>query len=193
MTIGSDGDWLRKYAAKKSSSKIYYYVCGGPKFPNTFILSNLLECRLVPILAKHLGIDGFLRWNYTVWPKDPRRELHYMFHSGDLNFVYPSRGGDVLYSLRYFALKSGIVDFELLSAARRRNAGKMPENADQGRRFLFPPDRQGVGRSRIFGIYRLCRRKKDFARRAERKNIKMPEKFPSCPLTKSVGGGGYNY
>ena len=117
MTIGSDGDWLRKYAAKKSSSKIYYYVCGGPKFPNTFILSNLLECRLVPILAKHLGIDGFLRWNYTVWPKDPRRELHYMFHSGDLNFVYPSRGGDVLYSLRYFALKSGIVDFELLSAA----------------------------------------------------------------------------
>lgn len=123
--FGEAAESISAYKKRCKKSKVYYYVCGGPLFPNTFILSSLLECRLIPILADFLGLDGFLRWNYTVWPKDPRTQLHYIFHSGDLNFVYPSRGGDVLYSLRYFALKAGIKDFELLRHADESNRKKV--------------------------------------------------------------------
>ena len=70
-----------------------------------------------------LRLDGFLRWNYTVWPRDPRYDIRYHpFPAGDTNFVYP--GGDMqpLLTLRYMALRRSMEDYELL--AMLRNAGQ---------------------------------------------------------------------
>lgn len=137
LIFGEEAGSIRSYKERCKNSKVYYYVCGGPLFPNTFILSSLLECRLIPILADFMNLDGFLRWNYTVWPKDPRSQLHYMFHSGDLNFVYPSRGGDVLLSLRYYALKAGIKDFELLKAADEATRQKVFDMVVKDKQFYI--------------------------------------------------------
>ena len=76
---------------------------------------------MIPAMVDILGFDGFLRWNYTVWPEDPRREIRFSrFEAGDTNFVYPAYNGDVLLSLRYKNLRRGIMDFELARAVREK-------------------------------------------------------------------------
>ena len=113
--VSAEWDELTR-ARKEISGRLLYYVCCWPPHPNNFIRSPLAEGRLIPLLAAYLGMDGFLRWDYTVWPDNPRERLVYRtgeWWSGDTCFVYPSRGGEPLLSLRYFALKRGIEDFEL--------------------------------------------------------------------------------
>ena len=73
------------------------------------------------MLTAFLGFDGFLRWNYTVFPDDPRTSIKYgVFPCGDVNFVYPSRGGRVLLSLRYKALRRAAELFELICLAKEK-------------------------------------------------------------------------
>ncbi|WP_135546884.1 DUF4091 domain-containing protein [Paenibacillus cymbidii] len=99
------------------AGKLLYYVCCHPDRPNTFIDSPALESRLIAWLAERLGFDGFLRWNYTVWPDDPLRTVSYRsphWKAGDTNFVYPGRTGKPLLSLRYKWLQRGIRDFEIM-------------------------------------------------------------------------------
>lgn len=121
-------EWDALQAARGSiSGRLLYYVCCGPLFPNNFIRSPLAEGRLIPLLAAWLGLDGFLRWNYTVWPENPRERIVYrkgQWPAGDTCFVYPSRGGEPLLSLRYFALKRGIEDYELAAMAARLSEGR---------------------------------------------------------------------
>lgn len=104
----------------RNNGRATWYVCCSPQFPNTFICSPLSECRLIGLLTWYLQLDGFLRWNYTVWPEYPRERISYRagyWKAGDTNFVYPSRGGEVLLTLRYKILKRGIGDYELLRMA----------------------------------------------------------------------------
>lgn len=97
--------------------RLSYYVCCGPDFPNTFICSHLLEARSIPWLAWYLKLDGFLRWNYTIWPNDPIRKITYhypYFKAGDTNFVYPGKDGNPMLTLRYKSLQKGIRDYEII-------------------------------------------------------------------------------
>lgn len=122
--------------------KLYYYVCCAPTYPNTFIVSPLAECRLIGIVTSLLGLDGFLRWNYTVWPEDPRNRLSYKYDiwkAGDTNFVYPSRGGRPLLSLRYKLLKRGIEDYSLLERVKEK-LGKDPERIKEIFGLIFNPE-----------------------------------------------------
>lgn len=110
---------------EKVGGKFLYYVCCGPKRPNTFLRSPLAESRLIPLLAAFMGLDGFLRWNYTVWPEHPRDSIIYrpvIFPAGDTNFVYPASSGKPILTLRYKALDKGIEDFELLKMVQTRCA-----------------------------------------------------------------------
>lgn len=110
-----------EYKKRFPEKKFLWYVCCGPEYPNSFIRSNLLECRFFGILTSLIKLDGFLRWNYTVWPENPREDIRYGgFPAGDTNFVYPSFGGDVLLSLRYKQFQYGIEDFELLTELKKR-------------------------------------------------------------------------
>ena len=108
-----------KEIKKKIKGKVSYYVCCIPLLPNSFISSHLLETRLIPWLSWYLGLDGFLRWNYTVWPNDPLTKISYQypsFHAGDTNFVYPGRNGEPMLTLRYKALERGIRDYEIINS-----------------------------------------------------------------------------
>lgn len=106
-----------KNLKKEVKGRLSYYVCCGPDVPNTFISSHLLESRLIPWLAWYLRVDGFLRWNYTVWPNDPLNKISYhypLFRAGDTNFVYPGRDGKPMLTLRYKSLQKGIRDYEII-------------------------------------------------------------------------------
>ncbi len=108
-------DLLMQYKKKFPDKRFLWYVCMGRGRPNTFLRYSLIESRLIGIFNFYLGFDGFLRWAYTCWPKEPRKSIYYPpFDIGDNNIVYPANDGDVLLSLRYKNLLRGIDDYELL-------------------------------------------------------------------------------
>ena len=120
--IAQDYDLLHKMAVEKTH-RVCFYVCCGPKAPNTFLCSHLLEARAMGYLTSFLGFSGFMRWSYTVWPDNPRADLRYRYpdwRCGDTCFVYPANNGDCLLSIRYKALLRGILDYELLQMAQER-------------------------------------------------------------------------
>jgi hypothetical protein len=107
---------------KEIKGTMAYYVCCNPDKPNTFISSPSIECRVIPWLVEKLKLDGFLRWNYTVWPDDPLHKLSYrplIWKAGDTNFVYPGKRGAPLLSLRYKWLQRGIRDYEYMQMLKK--------------------------------------------------------------------------
>ena len=121
-------DRLMSYRAEKEGKRFLWYVCCGNSHPNTFIRSPLEESRLIGLMTSAIRFEGFLRWNYTVWPDDPRNEIRYgHFEAGDTNFVYPAYNGGVLLSLRYKNLQRGITDFELMEAIRREKGDSVAD------------------------------------------------------------------
>lgn len=128
----SEWDRLKEYREKLTGKRFLYYLCCSPFHFNNFIHSPLLESRFIPIFAAYTGFDGFLRWNYTVWPEEPRREIRYGdFSAGDLNHVYPGRNGAPLLTLRYKLLKRGIEDFELIVRLKEKGKADLVERIFQ--------------------------------------------------------------
>lgn len=117
--VSNEFDALKQAMLDNPQKDFVWYLCCWPQTFNTFLRSDLLETRYIGTLTALLGYQGFLRWNYTVWPKDPRKDIRYgPFPAGDLNFVYPGANGRPLLSLRYHQLKRGIEDFCLIQEAK---------------------------------------------------------------------------
>ena len=111
---------LTRRAAARCTGTVLWSTCCWPLTPNTFLRSPLLEGRLHGPLAEWLKMDGFLRWAYTCWSADPMKDGTAMeWPVGDAFLVYPGLGGRTVYSLRYFALKRGIEDFELMQMVKQ--------------------------------------------------------------------------
>ena len=122
--------------------RLLFYVCCGPKVPNTFISSHLVESQFLAIIAGILNLDGFLRWNYTVWPEKPRERIKYKYPvwpAGDTNFVYPGNNGSPLLTLRYKNLKRGIEFYELIQLVKERNRN-VADVIEQVRRKVLRTD-----------------------------------------------------
>ncbi len=115
-------DTLSKYIKEMPEKRYLWYVCCGPDHPNMFIKSPLSESYLIGILTSYFRLDGFLRWNYTEWPENPRVDLRFRpnWAAGDTTYVYPGYNGKPLLSLRYHALHRAIQFYELLETYRRR-------------------------------------------------------------------------
>ena len=119
---------LMQYYKDYPDKRFLWYVCCGGASPNNFLRTALIENRMTGLMTSKLRLDGFLRWNYCIWPDDPRKDIRYShFEAGDTNFVYPGYNGKVLLSLRYKNLQRGIADYEMLEAIR---AAKGDEVAD---------------------------------------------------------------
>jgi len=122
--LAADYDFIKENLIERDGKQVSWYVCCQPSFPNTFLQSHLLESRLIGIMTSLFELNGFLRWNYTVWPENPRKDLVFRsggWFTGDMNFVYPGNSGHPLLSLRYKALLRGIEDFELMTLAKQKN------------------------------------------------------------------------
>ncbi len=120
-------------ALKRSiPGRLLFYVCSGPKRPNTFLSSPPIECRLLPWLVEVFGYDGFLRWSYTAWPDRPLERPYYRptrWETGDLFLVYPGRNGAPISSLRYKRLQRGIRDYELMQLLKRTGRAELVAEA----------------------------------------------------------------
>ncbi|MBM7564293.1 DUF4091 domain-containing protein [Paenibacillus sacheonensis] len=135
--VAGEFEQLETLMQGKKGKTLFYVACNNER-PNTFICSPLLESRLLPWLARHWGLDGFLRWNYTVWPNDPLKRIAYhypLFPAGDTNFVYPGKDGKPVLTLRYKLLQKGIRDFEIMD--RYVRSGGDPEKLARLMRRVF--------------------------------------------------------
>ena len=102
--------------------RMSWYVCCWPPIPNTFIHSPLVEGQLHGWLTFYLKLDGFLRWNFCLWPAEPWRRVSWrapQWKAGDMFFVLPGRDGAPVETLRYESLRAAAQDYELLKLAER--------------------------------------------------------------------------
>ncbi|WP_379217157.1 DUF4091 domain-containing protein [Paenibacillus sp. GCM10012303] len=157
-SIGAAREKLVRHQAKPGSRTLYYLAC-NPDIPNTFLRSPALESRLIPWLVEKLGLDGFLRWNYTAWVDDPLRKLSYrspIWKAGDANFVYPGAAGKPQLSLRYKWLQRGIRDYELMQLLKAAGRGSDVRQAvDHVLVFTDPCELDPDARKRSTELYRL--------------------------------------
>lgn len=116
-----------KEKINKDGGKLTYYVCCFPDKINNFLSSPLIENRLVPWLAYYYNLDGFLRWDYAIWPKDPLKDASYKhpnWRAGDMFFVYPGRDMKPLRSLRWENMRFGIQDYALFKMLESKGISK---------------------------------------------------------------------
>jgi hypothetical protein len=130
--------------------RLSWYVACHPPIPNTFLHSPLVEGQLHGWLTYFLKLDGFLRWNFCLWPADPWKRVSWRapaWPAGDMYFVLPGHDGFPVETLRYEALRMAVQDYELLKLAAR----------------LLPPDQAEAAISEAFALILRTRNIQDFA------------------------------
>lgn len=89
-----------------------HYVCCGPLEPNTFLESKEDEAFWCGYYPAAVGLDGFLRWAWNSWGKNPDEDASYSgrgkWKQGDVFLCYP----DGSPSWRFIKLRQGIVTAE---------------------------------------------------------------------------------
>lgn len=121
--IGLEIEQWQKIFREDTEHCFTCYVCCWPLMPNMVLSSDLLETRYMMVFARYFGLKGFLRWNYTVWTDEPRKDIRYSkWPAGDTNMVYPALDATPELALRYFALRRGIEDYELLRLLEEKGA-----------------------------------------------------------------------
>lgn len=115
------GDLLEQ--RKKADKKTTFYVCCWPGKPNTFTHSPLAEAEWLGWFAAANNLDGFLRWAYNSWSRNPFETTDFgSFPTGDCFLVYPGN----LSSLRFEKLRDGLEEFEKVNILRAK-AAKNPK------------------------------------------------------------------
>ena len=113
-----DDAFLAEAAERRKKGYVTtFYVCCGPDKPNTFMDSNPKEAFELGYLPAKKGLDGFLRWAWNSWPRDPVKDASYGdWRAGDTFLCYPN--GEP--SWRFLQLRNGIIAAE----KERISAGK---------------------------------------------------------------------
>ena len=92
-----------------------WYVCCADKFPNVFTFSAPAEGAFIGWHTIGADFDGFLRWAYNSWVKEPLLDSRFRtWPAGDTYIVYP----DGRSSIRFERLREGIQDFEKVRILR---------------------------------------------------------------------------
>lgn len=102
-----------------------FYTWNEPVTPNTLIESPPFGARVLPWVGAQHNLDGYLRWSYNSWPKDPFTEPSFMsemfssnYRPGDEYIVYPGQTGPVS-SIRWELFRDGQEDYALLDQLAR--------------------------------------------------------------------------
>lgn len=120
-SLSKEYDEIIRHKNEMSESRFTWYICNEPLHPNTLLRSDLCETLFIGVLTSFMHMDGFLRWGYTVWTEEPKKDLRFfVWPAGDLCFVYPGKNGLPLLSLRYKALYRAISLCNLLNDYRRK-------------------------------------------------------------------------
>lgn len=88
---GAMADYKQLCARRKDHPELRttVYTCVG-HFPNSFTYSMPGEGYWTILFSAAMGANGYLRWAYDAWVKDPLRDTtHVSFESGDCFLIYP--------------------------------------------------------------------------------------------------------
>lgn len=103
-----------KRVAAGLPTTFYTYCWEG--HPNTFTFSPPAEAAWLGWYAAAQNYNGYLRWAYNCWPKNPMQDARFStWSSGDTYFVYP--GGS---SIRFERLIEGIEDYEKIQILKEQ-------------------------------------------------------------------------
>lgn len=92
-----------------------FYTCCAEEYPNTFTFSPPAEATWLSWHAAAKGYDGYLRWAYNCWVKDPLKDSRFRsWPGGDTFLVYP--GGRS--SIRFEKMIDGIEDYVKIRVLR---------------------------------------------------------------------------
>lgn len=108
---------------RKAGKITTFYVCLHPLKPNTFTFSPPAEAEWLGFFAAANQLDGFLRWAYNAWNRNPFESTDFVkWPSGDCFLVYPGNRS----SIRFERLRDGIENYEKIQLLRAR-AAESPE------------------------------------------------------------------
>lgn len=92
-----------------------WYVCCADVFPNNFTFSPPAEGAFIGWYTMAADFDGFLRWAYNSWVKEPLLDSRFRtWPAGDTYIIYP----DARSSIRFERLREGIQDAEKIRILR---------------------------------------------------------------------------
>lgn len=102
---------------RNSENKIStVYTCCAEPYPNTFTFSSPAEATWIGWHSIAGNYDGYLRWAYNSWTKNPLQDSRFRtWAGGDTYIVYP----DGRSSIRFERLIEGIQDYEKISILRK--------------------------------------------------------------------------
>lgn len=104
---------------RKSGKLSTVYTCCIEAYPNTFTFSEPAEAGWLMWHAVAGGYDGYLRWAYNSWTKDPLHDSRFRtWAAGDCYLVYPGSS-----SIRMERMVEGIQDAEKIRILREEFAG----------------------------------------------------------------------
>ena len=124
----------RRQEGKKST----YYTCCSSEYPNMFTFSEPANCEFIALHSLKLDVDGYLRWAYNSWTKEPEIDSRFRsWSAGDAFIIYPGNTS----SIRFERMVQGIQQFEkfhiMMDAAKakgdkgmQRRLNKLLENLD---------------------------------------------------------------
>ncbi len=108
-------------ARREAGYKSTFYVCLHPLKPNTFTTSPTAEAEWLGLFAAANKLDGFLRWAYNSWNRNPFEHTNFIhWPAGDCWLVYPGN----LSSVHFERLRDGMEEFEKIAALRRAAAAE---------------------------------------------------------------------
>lgn len=126
------GEALKRRADK--GQKITFYTCCGPERPNTFTFSPPAESAYLGWHALACGYDGYLRWAYNSWPKQPNEDSRFgSWPAGDTYLAYPDGS-----SIRFERLIEGIQAYEKVRLLRHSLNLKSAKDLDEMLRYFAP-------------------------------------------------------
>ncbi|MGL4851731.1 MAG: DUF4091 domain-containing protein [Phocaeicola sp.] len=101
---------------QKEGKRTTYYTCCTEDRPNTFTISNLAEAPWISFFCAKDKVDGYLRWTFNSWVKEPLLDSRFRtWTGGDTYMVYP--GGRS--SNRFEKFLEGIQAYEKIQILRR--------------------------------------------------------------------------
>lgn len=104
---------------KKEGKISTWYTCCMEPFPNGFTFSPPDEHVWIGWYTAAAGMDGYLRWAYNSWTKDPLKDSRFRaWPAGDTYQVYPGP----LSSIRFEKLIEGIQDYEKIRILKKEYA-----------------------------------------------------------------------
>lgn len=102
----------RKQEGKLST----WYTCCTEKYPNGFTFSPPAEHVWIGWYTAAKNLDGYLRWAYNSWTKNPLKDSRFTaWSAGDTYQVYPGPQT----SIRFDKLIEGIQDFEKIKILQK--------------------------------------------------------------------------